>query len=884
MPSRVNKFFERLLMLLIKERDREALLSDFEEIYLDIADDRGKASANAWYWGQILKSIPPALMNKLYWFGLMFKNYCVIAFRKYTRQRTMTLINLSGLAIGMAAFFIVELYISYERSYDTFHDNSQNIYRIQQNYYTEGELNLSSALAVSAVPAAMHSNFSEIQDYAVATRSFLEYAAFTYNEEISFRAERIFFVTPSFINMFNFPLIKGDPETVLAGPLQAVLTRSIARENFGDEDPLGKTIVYNSRDAFKVTGICEDVPPNSHIKFDVLLSFDSIPIAAGSLTEAANSPESDWYSRSFYAYVALKPHTDPQQIQSKFNQWFAETRGEAWKKENQTQEIMLQPLEDIHLMSDLAFEIEPDAQGNAEAVRILSIIAVFILVLAWVNYINITTSRALERAREVGIRKVSGAYRQQLIKQFLFEYLGLNLMAALLALLLVVSFIPYFSQFTGTSLSFRSLLQSESLQTYIWMFLIGTFLSGFYPAVLLSAFKPTAVLKGRLMRRIAGVRIRKFLVTFQLAVSVAVIAGTLIIFQQLTFMLENDPGIEVEQILVLHCPGTNMAPPEVFSKNFNAFRDNTQNVPQVLSFTSTTAVPGEQVLWGHVFRKKEDDPQDIHLINLVGIDENFIPTFGITLLAGRNFSQKFPSDTDSMILNEAAVHLLGYKNAEDTINREVVWRGRELPVVGVIENYNQLSPKTTPIPLIYIYSPNRGYVAVKINTQNLYQTLGQVKSTWQHHFPGIPFDYFFLDEFFNRHFAYEQKFSRVFALFAFLTIFIACLGMFALASHNAVQRTKEIGIRKAVGASVRDIYLLLSKEFLRLAVIAGIFAIPFTFLQMQKWLANYAFRIPLQWWLFLAAWIVVVAVVLVTISFQTLRAAVTDPVKALRYE
>jgi putative ABC transport system permease protein len=884
MQNKVNRFLERLLTVFIKERDREALLSDFEEIYLGIAEERGKSAANSWYVSQILRSIPPALFNKLYWFGLMFKNYCIIAFRKYTRQRAMTLINVSGLAIGMAAFLIIELYISYEKSYDSFHDQSRNIYRIQHNFYKEGELKLGSALTVPAVPAAIQNNFSELRDYALATRAYLEYAAFSYSEDVSFRAERIFFVTPSFINMFDFALIQGDPQKALSGPLQAVLTRSTAQANFGDEDPLGKTIVYNDRHAFTVTGVCEDVPTNSHIQFDVLLSFDSIAAAAGGLENALKSPESDWSSRSFYAYLSLYPEADPKQLQDNFNKWLADTRSQVWKKENQRQEILLQPLEDIHLFSNLAYEIEPESQGNAEAVRVLSIIAVFILVLAWVNYINITTSRALERAREVGIRKVSGAYRLQLVKQFLFEYLGLNLFAALLALILVVSFIPYFSQLTSAALSFRFLLLSDSLRKFIWIFLLGTFLSGFYPAVLLSAFKPSAVLKGHLMRRVGGVRLRKVLVTLQLTVSVALIAGTLIVFQQLTFMLDRDPGIDVEQILVLHCPGTNMPPPEVFNKNFTAFREDAKNVPDVLSFSSTTAVPGEQVLWSHVFRKKEDSDQDYHRINLVGIDDNFIPTLGIRIIAGRNFSQEFPSDENSMILNDAARSLLGFRNAEEAINRAVIWRGRELPVVGVIENYNQLSPKAMPIPLIYLHSGNRGFVAVKINTQNLYQTLGQLKSTWQRHFPGIPFDYFFLDEFFNRHFEDEQRFSRVFALFAALTIFIACLGLFALASHNAVQRTKEIGIRKAVGASVRDIYLLLSREFLRLVVAAGIIAVPFTYLQMQDWLANYTFRIPLQWWFFAAAWAVVAVVVLITISFQTMKAAVADPVDALRYE
>jgi putative ABC transport system permease protein len=374
------------------------------------------------------------------------------------------------------------------------------------------------------------------------------------------------------------------------------------------------------------------------------------------------------------------------------------------------------------------------------------------------------------------------------------------------------------------------------------------------------------------------------LVTLQLSISIALIAGTLIVFQQITFLINKDQGFNLTHSLVVNAPGTNEPPPAVFSENFGAFRKEVGGNPHILSMATTTAVPGEEILWGSGFRRLEGVPDEWHRIHLVGIDHGFIPAFGIRLLSGRNFSPSFPSDEGAVILNEAAVRELGYVDPSAALDRRVVWRGREMPIVGVIENYNQLSPKVYPIPLVFLLSPDRGYVSFGLNPHNLDQTIAWLKERWQSHFPGVPFDYFFLDEFFKRHYAGEQSFSSIFALFSLLTITIACLGLFALASHNAVQRTREIGIRKAVGASVRDIYLLLTREFLRLATVAGILAVPFTYFQMQRWLENYAFRIPLQWWFFAAAWVLVALVVLATISLQTLRAAVADPSGALRTE
>jgi putative ABC transport system permease protein len=796
----------------------------------------------------------------------------------------MTSIKIGGLAVGLAAFAAVELYIAYETGFDGFFPNSRNIYRIRHDFYKNGGLVRASAVTSPAVAAALESRFPEVDATARITRAFLEYAAFSSGEEIAFKAERTYFATPSFLTVFAFPLIRGDPETALSRPLSVVLTRSTAEKYFGELDPMGRTLVFNSRSPFTVTGVCEDVPANSHFRFDVLLSFASIPEAAERLAGAVEDPDADWSSQTFYSYIRLKPGADPDGIARSFNDWFSKTRGEDWRADGVLEEIRLQPLENIHLFSNLDQEMEPGTQGNGEAVRVLKIIAVFILVLTLVNSINLTTSRALERAHEVGVRKVTGARRPQLVRQFLCEYAGIYFAAALLGGLLLHSALPVLGRLAGAELSLGDLFRPGVLSSFLWFFLLGSVIAGVYPALLMSSFQPLSAVKSGRARIGGGARTRRWLVTLQLAVTIALVAGTLIISRQITFMLHKDPGFDVERTLVLHAPGTNSAPPEIFSRNVAGFLDRLRVRTDILSVATATSVPGEEVLWSHWYRRLEDPPDQVKNIKQVGINAGFLPAFGVRILAGRNFAGEQAGDAEAVILNRSAAALLGYDSPESAIGRKVVNRRRERPVIGVVEDYNQLSPKTPPIPQVFLFSPHRGFVLVKVRTGDWRRIIGNLEGVWRHSFPGIPFAYFFLDDFFNRHYRNDRRFGRIFALFSALTILIAGLGLFALASHNAVRRTKEIGIRKAMGASARDIYLMLCREFVKLAVFAGLLALPFTYLRMRSWLENYAFKAGMAWWPFAAAWAAVVLIVLLIVSRLSIKAALADPVDALRYE
>lgn len=878
------KLADWMLRRMHKYQENYAFAGDLQEIYEQIFNESGALKANLWYWHQVLFSYFRYLIYMMRWNVDMVKNYLKVAYRYYFQHKGITAVNIVGLSIGIAAFLLITFYIESEKSYDNFHKNSQNIYRVQYNLYQNSENKFQIAAAVPAIGPVLKDNFDEADEYSIVTREYLEYSAFSTKDNISFNESRVFFASPSFLTMFDFPFIQGDINNALTGPLKLVMTRTAARRYFGDEDPIGKILSFNQKHDFTVTGVCEDIPSNTHIKFDILLSWDSFPLITGYHNISGEEAKTNWNSRGFYTYLSLKPETDIHNFQAKMNQLIENIRSDDWKANRFRQEFILQPLEEIHLFSSVQDELSPQEQGNAEAVKVLSIIAAFILILAWINYINIATAHAMERAKEVSIRKVSGAFRQELIKQFMLEYIGLNLAALFIAVLLVAEFLPFFNRMTGSDLSFRLLFAAPLWYKLPAIFIMGTFLAGLYPAAVITAYKPAAILKGSLVKTASSIRIRKLLVTLQLAVSVALITGTFVIYRQMSYMFKQELNINMDHTLVVRAPGTNSPPPPVFADNFEAFRNEIQKQPRILSLSTTTAIPGEEILWGNFIRKAEDDSSASVEVRLVGIDYEFLPSFEIKILGGRNFSKSFPADDSAVILNEAAVDLLGYDNFELPVNQRVLMRGRERTIIGITENYSQLSPKESPVPLVYLLSPNRGFVTFKFKQDNSFYTLSSIKKIWQEIFPGIPFDYFFLDEFFNRHYLKDQRFTQIFTAFSVVVILIACLGLFSLSSINSIQRTKEIGIRKAMGANARNIYGLLSKEFQKLVTAAVVISIPFTYYQMNKWLENFIHRIKIEWWYFLLAWVSVALIVFLTVNYHTIKAASTHPVDALKQE
>ncbi|MCD6329074.1 MAG: ABC transporter permease [Candidatus Cloacimonetes bacterium] len=804
----------------------------------------------------------------------MLGYYLKTALRNIKKNRIFSLINILGLSIGMAVCILIMLYVSYEYSYDKFHEDHENIYRVQFNIYHHGELKVECAAAVPAVGPAMKDNFPEVLEYC---RAFPTSGIISY-EDKSFREDDIQVVGPTFITMLSFPLIKGDTETALVGPNKAVITESTARKLFGDEDPLGKTITWDGDIDFEVTGVCADVPDNSHIKFTVLVSHDTIREFWGDAVDTAWG----WYD--YNTYVLLADGTDHKIFDKKFDEWLWGEHGEMFEQRDARFEFPLQPLTSIHLYSDLLQESEPAENGDGTAVKFLTIIAFFILVIAWVNYINLSTSKAMERAREVGVRKVAGANKRELIRQFLTESYVVNLIAIVISLVLVALLLPSFRNLVGTNITI-SYLFSSGLWVWIALFFVcGSFLSGLYPAFVLSSYKPIKVLKGSFFSTASGNLLRKVLVVFQFSISVILIAGAIIVFSQLSYLRNKKLGIDIEQTLVLKGPGV-FAGDSLRAPSIESFRQEILSLADVQSFTTSTNVPGVEIFWGQGSKSEDQPDEDAEVMYLVGIDEHFVPSYDLELVAGTNFTPGLTENRTEALVNKSAVKRYGYSDPQDIIGRRIVISEDTLFVRGVIEDFNQMSLKTNIIPLAFPYiHASDGYFSVKIATTKIKNVVNAIQMKWKEMLPGNPFEYFFLDEHFDNQYKKDIQFGKVFGIFTALAIFIACLGLFALSSFSALKRTKEIGIRKILGATSPSIIGLLSKEFFILVIISICISVPITYFIMNSWLQDFAYRIVINWGVFVFSTIIVALIAAFTISFQTLRAANSNPVDSIKYE
>ncbi|MEM9673598.1 MAG: ABC transporter permease [Bacteroidota bacterium] len=807
----------------------------------------------------------------------MLSNYFTVAIRHLAQKKVFTLISVLGLAIGIAASLLIIHYVRYELSYDDFHQAANRIYRVQYNNYQNGNLTFECAAAVPAVGPAMKDNFPEIMEF---TRFFPISGIITYvnerGEPVSFREKKMQIASPSALTMFSFPLLAGNPETALEGVNKVVISESAAERYFGEDDPMGKTLRWQDGDELIVTGVMEDVPDNSHIQFDLLISYETLNEG----TENASETSWGWYD--FNTYVLLDEQTDPVVFQAKWDEWLTNEKQEEWNQYDYRQEFLLQPLTDIHLYSNLLQESEPEEQGNGDAVFFLLLIAFFILIIAWINYINLSTARATERANEVGVRKAVGAQRNQLIRQFLLESVIINLVAVLIAVVLVVIGAQYLETLTG-----RAIATAPWASAWFWvslgvLLLISILLSGLYPAFLLSSFRPITVLRGKMHTSRQGVALRKGLVIFQFGASVALIAGTLIVFRQIDFMLKQDLGVNIDQTLVLRGPGITDS---LYSDNLNTFKEELLRESDIKSIAVGSNVPGDEIFWTNGIRRLSGGPENFTTLYNVGIDYDYVPTFELALVAGRNFSREFGTDRQGALINEATARILEFDDPEEAINELVNLGGDTLKILGVLGNYHQMSLKNEPAPMAFRLTPAASsFFAIKLQSSQISETIGAVQATWQEMFPGNPMEYFFLDDFFNRQYQQDQRFGQIFSIFSVLAIFIACLGLFGLASFSTVQRTKEIGVRKVLGASVSGIVSLLSLDFLKPVLLAGMLAIPVAYFLMQYWLQSYPFRISMAWWLFLIPLVLVLGVALLTVSFQTLRAATQNPVESLRYE
>ncbi|MGH7595575.1 MAG: ABC transporter permease, partial [bacterium] len=609
----------------------------------------------------------------------MLKNYLTIAWRNIQQNKSVTFINVFGLALGMAAYWLILHYVADELSYDEFHLNKASLYRVHYQQYKAGTLEVDNAAAVPAVGPAMKDNFPQVVDYARLVTLNPTIVAY---QNRRYREEKIRVVDPSFLKLFTFPLSKGDLATALTAPHTAVITETTARKYFGNDDPIGKVITVDGKLKVEIRGVCREVPVHSHIKFDFLISLQQF---FGEKQEKA-----DWYWYDFYTYVQLSAGIDQSAFQIEFNQWVSRVRSEEWKREELRQEFTLQPITDLHLYSHRMQELEPKEQGDGRAVHFLLIIGAFILMIAWANYINLTTAHSVKRAKEIGVRKVIGAYGAQLQKQFLMESILLNITAAVIAVVLIFEAAPWLEKLTEHPLR---TLQPFSGGVWFGTIIVGSLLSGFYPALVLSRLKPVAVLKGYARSMTGGIRLRQNLVVFQFVISMVLTVGTLIVYRQLTHLRAKDLGVKLEQTLIVSSPGISGLD-SVYAHTLHAFKTELLKLSAVRQITVSSSVPGQEIGWMNTIAPISTNPSVTEnvpsnkAIFIVGIDPDYVPSYSIKLLAGRNFSEAFRLDQDALLLNQAATRLLGYANPHEAIGQLVNFRGKDRFIIGILDDYN----------------------------------------------------------------------------------------------------------------------------------------------------------------------------------------------------
>jgi putative ABC transport system permease protein len=808
----------------------------------------------------------------------MINNYLKIAFRNLWKRKGFSAINIIGLAIGLATCLLIMLFVLDELSYDRFNKKADRIYRV------DGEIKFGGnhfILAVSTDPMGptVKKDFPQVEQY-VRFRSNGGFLVKKGNENV--QEENVVFADSTLFDVFTLPMIDGNASTALQQPNSVVITETIARKYFNTTQAAGKTFIINNRDNYTITGVIKDIPSQSHFTFDFFVSMATL----------AESRNNNWVSNNFNTYIVLKEGADPKKLEAQFDALVEKYVGpqvmalmsidmNEFKKSGNYERHTLTPLTSIHLHSNKVAEL--GANSSIQYVYIFSAIAFFILLIACVNFMNLSTARSANRAREVGVRKVLGSLKNNLVKQFLTESILISCIALVLALALTFAMLPYFNQLAAKNIKLNLLASPWLVPVLLLLVLITGLLAGSYPAFYLSSFKPIQVIKGKLAAGFKTSRLRSGLVVFQFAISIILIIATIVIYKQLHFIQSAKTGFNREQVMVIH----NSAP---LGKKVNAFREEILKLPGVDNATITGYLPTSGSRNDNpVFADPTLDQKRAVSMQTWDVDEQYIPTLGMEMKAGRNFSKDFPTDSSGIIINEAALRLLGFT---DPIGKSLYYMRdinkkddvSALHIVGVIKDFNFNSMRQQVTPLALMLHANNGNMALRLSSANIHQVVAQIERKYKTMAPAEPFNYSFMDEDFNNLYRTEQRMGVIAISFSSLAILIACLGLFGLAAYAAEQRTKEIGIRKVLGATVSHITAMLSKDFLRLVIIAAVIAFPLAWWFMHSWLQDFAYRTNISWWVFIIAGIVAALIAVVTVSFQTIKAAISNPVKSLRSE
>lgn len=844
--------------------------------------------------GIIMRSKLSLQLHQLY----LIKTYITLALRNLVKKRVFSFINVLGLTVAMTACILILFFVRYELSYDNLHLNASNIYRVSTRVTLQNQTITNNANTYEGILRALNEEFPEV-NAATRVAGFNPDNTFVRIENEQHQLQPVeeykgISTDDSFFSVFSFPLAEGEPDLVLENPLSAIVSETMANQYFNG-NAIGKILETNDRERhyrYTITGVIKDVPGNSHLKFDILIHEPS------GETNFWNGQIGfwDWAGK---VYILLQEGTSTSVLEKKLNDLAKSNNDLKINKEDygQVSTFHLQNLEDIHLHSHLSDELE--INGSSVLVYALTILAVLIIVIAWFNYINLSTSISTEKIKAIGVRKVVGASRLALLFQILTESALFNLLSAVIAFMLAnVLFVP-FANFTGLPATYSMVLNKGVITFLTVFFVISTITSGIYPAKVISSFYPIPALKGRGGFFSASL-LRRGLVIFQFTAAIALAIITLIAYRQLSFMRNKELGISIDNVLIVKAQNfdketwSNAAGGFIVDTAYTSkavqFRNDLLHHSAVLNATTLSHPPGQLPNWGTEFQVN-DTPGKAVSLKAIGIDYDFLKTFNAKLLAGRNFSTDFPTDQGNegkraVLLNETAAKSLGFKNAEEAIHQHIstYWRA-DYEVIGVVSSFHQLSVKENLTPIYFILQPRAlSYHAISFKEENVNDLLGQVRSSWNKYFPDHPFSYFFLDEYFEQQYQYDQKLGTLMTLFTGLAIFIACMGLFGLTSHAIVQRTKEIGIRKVLGATVSNIIGLFTADFMKLIFVANVIAFPLVYWIASQWLETYASRIPLGWWLFILPFAIILTIAVVTVSLQSISIALKNPAESLKYE
>ena len=857
------KWGQRLLSFLTRYESEFSISGDCSEEFIERVKENGRLRTIVWYWIQVAYALAAYSKISLSIGASMFKNYLKITWRHIKNNKVYSSINIMGLAIGMACCILIFLWVQDELSFDRFHKNADRIYRVV--FSTSDDGSPTNANGSFGVGPALKKDFPEFLETVRLRKMGQNVKRYVGYKDKKFYESRFFFAEPTLLTVFDFPLVKGDTATALTDPNSLVLTEETSKKYFGNEDPIGKVIEadpYNDGELmlFHITGVANNVPRNSHFHFDFLASYSSL--------KEDTERFSGFYQH--FTYVLLNTPAAAESLNGKLLDFLHRN----WRKDP-WYTLSLQPLLDIHLHSRLKSEIEPT--GSILYIYLFTAIALFVLVIACINFMNLTTARALKRAREVGIRKVVGARKNQLIKQFLGESLWLSLVSALGAVLIIHIVLPHFNSLTGKEFSLFSLINPLFILSIAALVLTVGFLSGTYPAFFLSSFRPVNTLKSRFSHSSSGTLLRKGLVIFQFSLSIGIIFSTLVAHKQMTYIQSRNLGYDREQIMVIPLN-------KDLRQNYEAVRNELLEHPGIENTTTSSYVPTKGSY--HIPFQYQGSEENISQV-VYFVDKEFVDTYGLHLLAGKNIQNPLSEDKIMDILaSEKSIQEAGYASPQEAVGKNFTLEGHKGYVLGVVNDINIYSLHRPQLPVNYVVTPIdiHNYLSVRVHPQNLSETIGHIRKTWKEMIPSYPLDYFFLDASFEQMHAADQKMSRIFSVFSALAVFVACLGLFGLAAYTAQQKTKEIGVRKILGASTSNIYILLSQEFLKWVVLSNLIAWPLAYYAMHQWLQNFAYRINPSVWTFVFSGLIALGIALLTISFQAIKAAAANPVDSLRYE